>query len=140
MIDLAPELVLQIMDNRARGGDGLRHLPAAKSVKRFDLEVFAQGEDCLFRQKRIAVVAKRIRDFLELLLLLIADEKLRRRNARKFVQQRLSILRLGQAKLARAEIGIREAEGGAIGIDGAEIIGALGFEQVENAFGAGANN
>src|SRR2546430_9248708 len=31
MIDLAPELVLQIMDNRARGGDGLRHLPAAKS-------------------------------------------------------------------------------------------------------------
>jgi hypothetical protein len=61
-------------------------LPAAKSLERFDLEVFAQGKDCLFGQKRVAVVAKRIRDFLELLLLLIADEKLRRRNARKLVQ------------------------------------------------------
>ena len=86
MIDLAPELVLQIMDNRARGGDGLRHLPAAKSVERLGLEVFAQGENCLFGQKRVAVVAKRIRNFLELLLLLIADEKLRRRDARKFIQ------------------------------------------------------
>src|SRR5437879_9731447 len=85
MIDLAPELVLQIMDNRSRGGDGLRHLPAAKSVERCVLEVFAQGEDCLFGQKRVTVVAKRIRDFLELLLLLIGDEKLRRRNARKLV-------------------------------------------------------
>ena len=83
------------MHNRARSCDGLRHLPAAKSVKRFDLEVFAQRKDCLFGEKRVAVVAKRIRDFLELLLLLVADEKLRRRNARKFVQQRLSILRLG---------------------------------------------
>src|SRR5437762_12687812 len=101
MIDLAPELVLQIVDNRARGGDGLRHLPAAKSVERFDFKMFAQGEDCLFGQKRVAVVAKRIRDFLELLLLLIADEKLRRRHARKFVQQRLSILRLAKAELAR---------------------------------------
>src|SRR5213080_148454 len=78
------------MHNRARGCDGLRHLPAAKSVKRFDLEVFTQRKDCLFGEKRVAVVAKRIRDFLELLLLLVADEKLRRRNARKFVQQRLS--------------------------------------------------
>src|SRR5437588_5251724 len=128
------------MHNRARGCDGLRHLPAAKSVKRFDLEVFAQRKDCLLGEKRVAVVAKRIRDFLELLLLLIGDEKLRRRNARKLVQQRLSILRLGQSELARAEIGIRETEGGPIGIDRAEIIGALRFEQVEIAYGARAND
>ena len=93
--------------------------------------MFAQGEDCLFGQKRIAVVAKRIRNFLKLLLLLIADDKLRRRNARKLVQQRLSILRLGQSELPRAEIGIREAKDGAIGINCAQIIGALGFEQIE---------
>ena len=41
MIDFAPKLVLQIMNNRARSGDCLRHLPTPESVQRFDFEMFA---------------------------------------------------------------------------------------------------
>ena len=58
--------------------------------------MFAQGEDRLFGQERVAVVARaRDRDFAELLLLFLADQQLRRRNARQFVKERLPILQLG---------------------------------------------
>jgi len=73
MIDRAPELVFQVMDDRAGSRYALRHLGAAKSVQRFDLEMFAQREDCLLWQKRIAVVIERVIDFADLLLLFRGD-------------------------------------------------------------------
>src|SRR5436305_817611 len=82
MINLAPKLMFQIMNDRARSRYSLQHLRAAKSIQRFDFEVLAQSKDCLFWQKRVAVVAKRILNFLKLLLLLVADEKSRRRKSR----------------------------------------------------------
>jgi len=57
------------MHHRSRSGDRLRHLGAAKSVERPNFEMFAQSEDCLFRQKRVTVVFKRVIDFADLLLL-----------------------------------------------------------------------
>ena len=75
MIDFAPKLVPQVMNDRPRGSDGLWHLGAAESVERFDFEMLAQGEHRLFRQKRVAVVAKHASDLVEIMLLLIADEE-----------------------------------------------------------------
>ena len=95
MIDFAPQLMLQIMHDRARRSDCLRHLRATKAVERFDLEMFAQGEDCLFWQKRVAVVFERVIDFADLRFLFRADQQFGGRNTRDFVEQRLSILRLG---------------------------------------------
>src|SRR5436305_6438930 len=95
MINLAPKLMFQIMNDRARSRYSLQHLRAAKSIQRFDFEVLAQSKDCLFWQKHESIVAKRIVNFLKLLLLLVADEKFRRRNTRYFVEQRMPVLHLG---------------------------------------------
>ena len=75
VIDFAPKLMFQIMNNCSSGGDRLEHLRAAKSVERFDLEMLAQSENRLFRQKRVTIVAKRASDLVEVMLLLIADEE-----------------------------------------------------------------
>ena len=77
MIDFAAKLVLQVMNNCACGGDRLRHLRAAKTVQRFYLEMFAQGEARVFRQERIAVVLDRVIDLAQRLFLLGADQQLR---------------------------------------------------------------
>src|SRR5437773_11188702 len=140
MINLAPKLMFQIMNDRARSRYSLQHLRAAKSIQRFDFEVLAQSKDCLFWQKRVAVVAKRILNFLKLLLLLIADEKFRRRNTRYFVEQRLPVLQLSDPEFTGAEIGVRKTEDTSVGIDGAEIICTFGFEQVKVGNRARAND
>ena len=41
MIDFAPQLVLQVMHDCARGCDRLRHLPAAETIERFYLKMLA---------------------------------------------------------------------------------------------------
>src|SRR5437016_3620036 len=102
MIDISAKLMLEIMDDRAGGGDRLRHLCAAESVQRFNFEMFAQGEGRLFRQKGITVVTERCGNLGELLLLLIANEKFRWRDTGQFVEERLSIFQLCHSKLARA--------------------------------------
>ena len=52
----------------------------------------------------------------------------------------MSILRLGQSKLTRAEIGVGETERIAIGIDRAEIIRALRIEPAQFAYRSGADD
>ena len=66
MIDFAAQLVFQIMHDCACRRNGGRHLLAAKSVERLNLEMLAQCEDCLFQQKRIAVVFQRVIEFADL--------------------------------------------------------------------------
>ena len=88
------------MNDSARSADRLRHFCAAKSVERFNLKVFAQREESLFRQESVTVVTDRTANLRKLLFLLIADQNLRRSNARQFIEQRLSILQLRQSKLA----------------------------------------
>ncbi|KAG0506027.1 MAG: hypothetical protein Udaeo_06060 [Candidatus Udaeobacter sp.] len=53
--------------------DCRRHLRASEAVERFDLEMFAQGKNCLFWQKRIAVVFERVIDFAGLRFLFRAN-------------------------------------------------------------------
>jgi len=65
------------MNHRSRSGDRLRHLGAAKSVERFNSEMFAQSEDCLFRQKRVTVVLKRAIDFADTLCCFVWGDFLR---------------------------------------------------------------
>jgi GNAT superfamily N-acetyltransferase len=128
------------MNDRARSCDRLRRLSATESVERFDPEMFAQREDRLFRQKCVTVVAERAVDFAKLRFLPIADENFRRSDARQFVKERLSIPRLRQPELARAQVCVREPEYAAIGTDRPEIICAFRFEQIEIAHRARANN
>ncbi|KAG0506491.1 MAG: hypothetical protein Udaeo_01230 [Candidatus Udaeobacter sp.] len=113
--------------------DCRRHLRAPEAVERFDLEMFAQGENCLFWQKRITVVFERVIDFAGLSFLFRADQQFGGRNTGDLIVQRLSILRLGQPELTRAEIGVCETEFIAIGIDRAEIIRALRIEPAQFA-------
>src|SRR5882724_3056209 len=140
MVDLSPKLMFQVMNNCPCSCYRLQHLRAAKSIQRFGFEMLAQREDRLFWQKGVAVIAKRTRDFRKLLLLIITNEKFRRANTRDFVEQRLPILQLGYPELACAEIGIRKTEDTSSGIDRAQIICALGFEQVEIAYRARADD
>src|SRR4029453_6257237 len=98
------------MDDCACGGDRLGHMRAAKSVERFDLEMLAQSENRLLRQKRITVVPKHTDNAFELPLLLVTDEKFWRRDACQLVEEGLSILQLRKSELARAEIGVGKAK------------------------------
>ena len=52
----------------------------------------------------------------------------------------MSILELGEAELARGQIGVSEAKTVVVDVNCAEIIRALGIEQIEFAHRAGANN
>src|SRR6266850_7832095 len=128
------------MNNRPGCSDCCGHLRATEAVERFDLEMFAQCEDCLFWQKRVAVVFERMIDFAGLRFLFRADQKFGGRNTRDFIAQRLSILRLGQSELTGAEIGVCETERIAIGIDCAEIIRALRIEPAQFAYRSRADN
>ena len=74
MIDFAPELVFEVVNDCTGCGYCLGHLRAAKSVERFDFEMFAQREDCLFWQKRVAVILKCLIDLTDLFLLFRADQ------------------------------------------------------------------
>src|SRR6266566_5438577 len=122
------------MDDRPSRSDRRGHLPATEAVERFDLEMFAQGEDCLFRQKRIAVVFERVIDFASLRFLFRADQQFGWRNTRDFIAQRLLVLRLGESELTRAEIGVCEAERSGIDINSAEIIRAFRIEPAQFAY------
>src|SRR6266850_735560 len=122
------------MHDCASRSDCCGHLRATETVERFDLEMFAQGEDCLFWQKRVAVVFERMIDFAGLRFLFRADQQFGGRNTRDFILQRSLILRLGQSELTGAEIGVCETECIAIGIDRPEIIRALRIEPAYYAY------
>src|SRR5436190_4746066 len=128
------------MHDCAGGSDCRGHLRATEAVERFDLEMFAQGENCLFWQKRVAVVFERVIDFADLRFLFRADQQFGGRNTRDFILQRLSILRLGQSELTRAEIRVCEAERTGIDINSAEIIRALRIEPAQFAYRSCADN
>ena len=53
------------MNDRPGRGDRRRHLRAPEAIERFDLEMLAQSEARLFRQKRVTVVFERVIDFAE---------------------------------------------------------------------------
>ena len=57
--------------------------------------MLAQGENRLLRQERVAVVLKRMIHLAKLIFLFGADEQLRWRNTREFVEKGLSILQFG---------------------------------------------
>src|SRR4029077_14623547 len=122
MIDVTPKLVLQIMNDCARGSDRLRHFSAAESIQRFRFEMLTQGEDRLLRQKRVAVVLERVIDVTELIFLFGTDEQFRRRNAREFVKERLPIWQLGEPELAGGEVRVSKTKYAAVGVNRAEII------------------
>src|SRR6476620_8111452 len=128
------------MHNRPGCSDRRGHLRATEAVERFDLEMFAQGEDCLFWQERVAVVFEGVIDFAGLRFLFRADQQFGGRNTRDLIVQRLSILRLGQSEFTRAEIGVCETERIAIGIDRAEIIRALRIEPAQFAYRSRSDN
>ena len=46
--DFSPELMLQVMNDRARRDDRLRHVRAAEAVERLNLKMFAQREAGVF--------------------------------------------------------------------------------------------
>ena len=102
--------------------------------------MFAQGENCLFGQKRVAVVFERVINFAGLRFLFRADQQFGGRNTRDFITQRLLVLRLGQSELTRAEIGVCETERITIGIDRAEIIRALRIEPAQFAYRSRADD
>ena len=87
MIDLATQLMFEVMDDRARGRNRCRHLGATETIERFHFEMLAEGEARVLGQKCVAVVLERVIDFAELLFLLSTDQQLRRRNACEFVQE-----------------------------------------------------
>ncbi len=140
MVHFPPELLLQIMDDRARGADRGRHLGAAEAIERFDAEMLAQSEARMFRQKGEIIVGKRPLDLSELRVLAFADQQLRGRNPREIVHQRADIARLRDPKLTGAQLGIGEAKNAILKINGAEIIRPVGFEQVHLAHGAGRDD
>src|SRR5215475_7502806 len=120
--------------------DRRQHLCATEAVERFDLEMFAQSESCSLWQKRIAVVLERVIHFAGLRFLFRADQQFGGRNTRDFIPQRLSILRLCQSELTRAEVGVCETERVTIGIDRAEIIRALRIEPAQFAYRSRADD
>src|SRR4030095_4848975 len=128
------------MHDRPGRSDCGGHLRATEAVERFDLEMFAQGEDCLFWQKRVAVVFERMINFTGLRFLFRADQQFGGRNTRDFIVERLSILRLCQSELTRAEIGVCETERIAIGIDCPKIVRALRIEPAQFAYRSRADD
>src|SRR6059058_2016046 len=128
------------MHDRPSRSDRRGHLRAPEAVERLDFEMFAQGEDCLFRQKCVAVVFERVIDFAGLRFLFRADQQFGWRNTRDLIVQRLPTLRLGQSELTGAEIGVCETERIAIDIDRAEIIRALRIEPAQFAYRSRADN
>src|SRR4029077_14757870 len=110
------------------------------AVERFDLEMFAQSEDCLFWQKRVTVVFERVIDFASLPFLVRADQQFGGRNTRDFILQGLSVLPLRQSELTRAQIGVAETECIASSIDRPEIIRALRIEPAQFAHRSGADD
>src|SRR5947207_7905814 len=128
------------MHDRACSRCCLAHLRAAKSVERFDPEMFAQREDCLFGQKRVAVVLQYVINFAHLLFLFRADQQLGRRNARQLIEQGLSIFQLGDSEFAGTEISVRKTKNARIRVDGADIICALRLKQIEVTYRASADD
>src|SRR6266487_5501170 len=128
------------MHDRPSRSDRRGHLRAPEAVERLDFEMFAQGEDCLFWQKRVAVVFELVIGLAGLRVLCRADQQFGRRNTRDFIVQRLPILRLGQAELTGAQIGVCETERITVGIDRAEIIRALRIEPAQFAYRSRADN
>jgi hypothetical protein len=54
--------LFEIVDNRARGGDGGGHIGAAKAVERLHFEMFAESEVSLVGEKGVAVARLDARD------------------------------------------------------------------------------
>src|SRR5581483_7663000 len=136
MVDVTPELVLQIMNDCTGGGDRLGHLAATKSVQRFRFEMLAQGEDRLLRQERVAVVLKRMIGLAKLIFLFGTDEQFRWRHTREFGKERLSILQLGKPELTCGQVSVSKSKYAALSVNRPQIIGAFRFEPIQVANGA----
>src|SRR3954469_6184997 len=111
MINLTPELVLEIMNDAAGGADGGRHSRTAKTIERLGFEMLAENEGSLIREKSVTVVGGRVGKGSELRSLLFAHQKFSRANPRHRVQKRLLIARFHQAKFARGQISVGETVG-----------------------------
>ena len=140
VIDLSPQLMLEVMDHGARRRDRLAHLAATESVERFDAKMLAERERRLVGKEGVAVMRQRAFQLGEKLLLGIAHQQFRRRNAGQFVEQRRVGGHFGQPKFTRAQVGIGEAKPPLARMDRAEVIGALRFEQIQLADRARADD
>ena len=74
VVHLPPQLLLQIMNDGARGADRRRHVGAPEPVERFNTEMLAQSEARMLRQKCEIVVGKSAFDFPELRALPLAHQ------------------------------------------------------------------
>src|SRR2546426_3725087 len=125
MIDLPPQLMLQIMNDRARRPDRLRHFRTAEAIEGLDFEMLAEGETRMLRQKNIIVVGERAFDLRKLFLLPVADQQFRRRNARQLIEQCAAVFQLCESKFTGAQVRIGESENAVVKKDRTEIIRAL---------------
>ncbi len=81
VVHAALQRVLQIMQDRPRRAHRRRHARAAEAIQRLHLEMFAQGEKRLLVEKGIRVVGLRAAQRAEAILLLRAEQDLRRADA-----------------------------------------------------------
>ena len=133
MIHFPPQLLLQIMNDRARRADRCRHVAATETIERFDAKMLAQREARVVRQEGKVVISEHALDLSELRVLPFAHQHFRRGNPREIVQQRAGVLRLGYPELPRAQLRVREPKNSILKINRAEIIRAIRFEQVQLA-------
>ena len=83
VIDFSTQVMLEIMNDRARRADRRRHFCATKTIKRFRFEMLAQGERRLFRKEGVTVVRKHTLDRRKTLFL--AYQNFRRPNPCQFI-------------------------------------------------------
>ena len=83
VIDFSTQVMLEIMNDRARRADRRRHFCATKTIKRFRFEMLAQGERRLFRKEGVTVVRKHTLNRRKTLFL--AHQNFRRPNPCQFI-------------------------------------------------------
>ena len=133
VVHLPPQLLLQVMDDRAGRTDRRRHFGATKTVQRFDPEMFAQGKAGVIGQEREVVVSQRPRDLAELVHLPFAHQNFRWRNPREIVEEPAAVFRFGQAEFARAQFRVGKTEFAFMKINRAQIIRPVGLQQIQLA-------
>ena len=60
VIDLSPQLVLEVMNDRARRRDCRSQIAAAKAIEGFHFEMLAKGEARIFGQESVMIVGQSV--------------------------------------------------------------------------------
>ena len=102
--------VTQVVKDRPRRSDSLRHRRATEAIERLHLEMFPQRVVRLFAEERVRVVRQRSREIHECRRLrrFIADEEFRRGDAAQFVEQCRRTDQFRDAEFPRGQVQIGE--------------------------------